>query len=139
MLKNVVFPAPFGPMRLTMDLSGILKSTALTATRPPKTLVIPLASRMFGATVSSFASDTRQLRNAVIFFALAQLLLALAVWDYAFGSQEHHQHEKDTEEEEVVLGDVRVREQGNAESVADVVHPHVHLRQQVEVDALHHD
>jgi hypothetical protein len=47
MLKKVVFPAPFGPMRLTMDLSGISKSTALTATRPPKALVIPRVSRMF--------------------------------------------------------------------------------------------
>jgi hypothetical protein len=82
MLKNVVFPAPFGPMRLTMDASGMSKSTALTARRPPKVLVIPRASRIFW--VSPVASDTGRLRNALVF--LAQLLLALAVWDYTFGS-----------------------------------------------------
>ncbi len=45
-LKNVVLPAPFGPMRLTIDPVGMSKSTARTATRPPKRLVICLASRM---------------------------------------------------------------------------------------------
>src|SRR5215210_6411048 len=133
MLKKVVFPAPFGPIRLTMPLSGMSKSTALTATSPPKTLLIPRASRMFG--IVSFASGTSRLHGALLL--LAQLLLALAVRDYAFGSQEHHHHQQDTEEEEVVLGDVRVREQGAAEGIADIVHPHVHLRQQVEVDPLH--
>src|SRR5918997_1010529 len=47
MLKNVVLPAPFGPIRLTMARSGMSKSTELTATRPPNTLVIPRASRIF--------------------------------------------------------------------------------------------
>src|SRR6266436_6539920 len=35
MLKNVVFPAPFGPIRLTIEPSGTVKSTSSTATRPP--------------------------------------------------------------------------------------------------------
>ena len=35
MLKNVVLPAPFGPIRLTIEPSGMAKSTLLTATRPP--------------------------------------------------------------------------------------------------------
>ena len=41
MLKNVVLPAPFGPIRLTMDRSGMSKSTEFTATRPPNRLVTP--------------------------------------------------------------------------------------------------
>jgi hypothetical protein len=45
-------------------------------------LVIPRASKIFGA--ASFASDTGRLYDALVFFA--QLLLALAVGDYAFGS-----------------------------------------------------
>jgi hypothetical protein len=44
-LKNVVLPAPFGPMIDTIDFSGTAKSTSLTATRPPKRLVTPIASR----------------------------------------------------------------------------------------------
>ena len=43
MLKNVVLPAPLGPMRLTIEPSGMSKSTLRTATRPPKRLVIALA------------------------------------------------------------------------------------------------
>ena len=45
-LKNVVLPAPLGPMRLTIEPSGMSKSTARTATRPPNRLVTPLAIRV---------------------------------------------------------------------------------------------
>ena len=38
MLKKVVLPAPFGPIRLTIERSGIVKSTSLTAIRPPNSL-----------------------------------------------------------------------------------------------------
>ena len=38
MLKNVVFPAPFGPIRLTIDRSGIVKSRSLTAVEPAELL-----------------------------------------------------------------------------------------------------
>ena len=43
-LKNVVFPAPFGPIRPTIERAGMTRSTWLTATRPPKALVTPRAS-----------------------------------------------------------------------------------------------
>src|SRR5918995_2239183 len=55
MLKNVVLPAPFGPMRLTMARSGMSKSTELTATSPPKTLVIPRASRILAPPLAAAA------------------------------------------------------------------------------------
>ena len=38
MLKNVVFPAPFGPMIETIECSGMSNDTSLTAARPPKCL-----------------------------------------------------------------------------------------------------
>jgi hypothetical protein len=41
MLKNVVLPAPFGPMRLTIAPRGMRKSTSSTATRPPNSFRIP--------------------------------------------------------------------------------------------------
>src|SRR3972149_4571735 len=44
-LKNVVLPAPFGPMTLTMAPSSSVKSSALTASSPPHRLVAPVASR----------------------------------------------------------------------------------------------
>ena len=36
MLKNVVLPAPFGPIKPTTPPRGITRSTSFTATRPPK-------------------------------------------------------------------------------------------------------
>src|SRR4051794_31403903 len=45
MLKNVVLPAPLGPMMLTMAPVGISKSILLTATRPPKRFVTLSALR----------------------------------------------------------------------------------------------
>ena len=43
-LKKVVFPAPFGPIRPTIERGGMTRSTLLTATSPPKALVTPRAS-----------------------------------------------------------------------------------------------
>src|ERR1043166_4251994 len=45
MLKNVVLPAPFGPIRLTIDPLGIVKLMSWTATRPRKRLVTWVAWR----------------------------------------------------------------------------------------------
>ena len=41
-MKNVVLPAPLGPISETIAFSGTVKLTSLTATRPPKILEIPL-------------------------------------------------------------------------------------------------
>src|SRR3712207_3833532 len=105
MLKNVVLPAPFGPIRLTIERSGMSKSTSLTAMRPPKTLVIPRASRMLATSRPArsrlarspplpFSSATRRLPERVSLVATlpaVQFLCALTVGDDAFGPQEHHQ------------------------------------------------
>jgi hypothetical protein len=90
MLKNVVLPAPFGPIRLTMERSGILKSTELTATRPPKTLVMPRASRILA--VSPFSSGTARTAHRVAGSGIlvVQLLGPLAIGDNPLRSQEHH-------------------------------------------------
>src|SRR3954466_16036484 len=46
MLKKVVLPAPFGPIRPLIEPCSITKSMLFTATRPPKRLVTPRASRI---------------------------------------------------------------------------------------------
>src|SRR5215212_6056937 len=137
MLKNVVLPAPFGPIRLTIERSGISKSISLTAMSPPKTLVIPRASRMFPFLSATSGSPERV--TDVTTLSAAQLLGALAVGDDAFGPQEHHEDKEETEQQEVVLRDVRLAERGAPDGVADGVDPHVDLRQQVEVEALQDD
>src|SRR5215204_2825793 len=137
MWKNVVLPAPLGPIRLTIERSGISKSTELTATSPPKSLLIPRASRMFATTPSLCPSSSgtgHSLHRAGIF--TVQLLRALAVGNDAFRSQEHHQDQDYAEQEEVVLRDIRLAEKWTPDGVADGVDPLVDLRQQVEVQAL---
>src|ERR671920_819789 len=126
MLKNVVLPAPFGPIRLTIERSGMSKSTSLTAMSPPKTLVIPRASRMFP--FSSLTGASPQCVADVAAFTAMQLLGALAVGDYALGPEEHHQHQNDTEKEEVVFGNVGLAQERAPDGVANVVYPLVYLR-----------
>jgi hypothetical protein len=46
MFKNVVFPAPFGPMIPTASLAFISKSTLFTAVKLPKFLVTPLVIKI---------------------------------------------------------------------------------------------
>src|SRR5919107_234980 len=127
MLKNVVLPAPFGPIRLTMERSGLSKFPELTATSPPKTLVIPRASMMLAtfslATFSSLIDVPPQRVADVPAFAAVQLLGPLAVGDYSLRPQEHHDHEQDAEQEEVVLGHVRFAQGRAPHGVTYRVHP----------------
>ncbi len=44
-LKNVVLPAPLGPMSPTISPSCTFMLTSSTAVRPPNRIVTPLASR----------------------------------------------------------------------------------------------
>src|ERR687893_797784 len=137
MLKNVVFPAPLGPIRLTIDRSGMSKFTELTATRPPKTFVMPRASsRALWPSGSGTGAPHRVAGAGVV---VAQLLLALAVGDDALGPEQHHQHEDQAEDKEVVAGQVHVAHRRAAYRVADGVNHRAQLRQGVEVDALQHD
>jgi hypothetical protein len=46
MLKNVVFPAPLGPMIETIDPTGMSIETSLTARNPPNSFVTPSAARI---------------------------------------------------------------------------------------------
>src|SRR3712207_3186241 len=136
MLKNVVLTAPFGPIKLTIERSGMSKSTSLTAMSPPKTLVILRASRMWAAGPFCSGTARRPHRIAGSGILVVQLFGALAVGDDALRAQEHHEDQNDAEQQEVVLRDVGLAEGGASESVADGVDPHVDLRQQIKVEAL---
>src|ERR687896_516590 len=106
MLKKVVLPAPFGPIRLTMERSGMSKSTESTATRPPKTFVTFRASRILAG--PSFPSGTGPSPNGVAArgVTLVQLLGPLAVGYYPFRPQEHHQYQDGDVEREARGEDV---------------------------------
>jgi hypothetical protein len=55
-LKSVVFPAPFGPIRLQICPASTLKLTSLTAVKPPKRLETPTMSRSALTTATACAA-----------------------------------------------------------------------------------
>ena len=57
-LKNVVFPAPLGPMSPTISPAFTVAETSETATRPPKRFV------MWSASSSAVIGPTRAARTA---------------------------------------------------------------------------
>src|ERR671917_400894 len=115
MLKNVVLPAPFGPIRLTIERSGMSKSTRFTATnRSPHG--VPTAGIL-----------------------VVQLLGALPVGDDALRPEEHHQDEHNAEDKETVLWDVHGGQRLVSDGLADRVHPSLYLRQKVKVGPLYND
>src|ERR1035437_4720213 len=64
-LKNVLLPAPFGPIRPTMSPSVTLRSAPSTARKPPKLMTMPLASSsMSGPPCRDVAPDLRHAAGA---------------------------------------------------------------------------
>src|SRR5262245_11989659 len=102
MLKNVVFPAPFGPIRLTMERCGMVKSMSSTATRPPNSL-------------RSSCTRTRSLMFDVIERLVVDTSLELGFPPSAgyqtLGSEEHHHHEDHAKDPELVFGHLDVERQ----------------------------
>src|SRR6266542_185390 len=99
MLKKVVLPAPFGPIRLTIEPCGMVKSTSSTATRPP----------------NSFRSSSTRRRSAMsgvverrVLDADLELGFPPSAGYQPLGPEEHHHHEDDAEDAELVLGNIDV-------------------------------
>src|ERR1700674_1347099 len=114
MLKNVVFPAPFGPIRLTIDPLGTVKSTSSTATRPPNSLR--------RSSVCSSTSGTGVLRvvERVIVHAFVELRGAPRARDQPLRPEEHHDHDDRSEDAELVFRNVDVRTEVAVDLPADV-------------------
>src|SRR5262245_32574879 len=104
MLKNVVLPAPLGPMRLTIDFSSMLKSTLLTAMSPPKRLTIFRATSSSATWLGSDSADGAfpKCLFAELFDFLGgiavKLARALTVGEDAFGPRQHQDHQRHAED-----------------------------------------
>src|SRR5688500_9475613 len=106
MLKKVVLPAPFGPIRETIEPRGIVKSTSFVAMRPPNSLrTLSATSRLSVIALipvreAALVSDVVERRVGD-----AELLLALvpAFRDQAGGSEQHHQDDDHAVDPELVL------------------------------------
>src|SRR5579864_3409168 len=114
MLKNVVLPAPFGPIRLTIAPSGTVKSTSSTATRPPNSFR--------SICVSSSALCTRDLRvvERLVVDAFVQLRRDPRARDQPLRPEEHDDHNDRAEDPELVLRDGDVRVEMRVDLRADV-------------------
>src|SRR6266568_1637626 len=110
MLKKVVFPAPFGPIRLTMARSSIVKSTLLTATSPPNRLVMPRAVSSSaiatsGANAAERAVDQRFFAELVQFFLCTpvHLYCSLPIREDTFRPRQHQDDQRQAKDAELVL------------------------------------
>src|SRR5690242_14534 len=112
MLKNVVLPAPFGPISDTTLPRGTVNETLLTATRPPNTFRTSCASRIDSALMPAPSSRCRSCRpcllgvvERLVVHSLVELERAPARRDEALGPEQHH----DQDDRAVDAGRVELR------------------------------
>src|SRR6187551_2934169 len=102
MLKKVVFPAPFGPIRLTILPWGMVKSTSSTATRPPNSL------RNCSTWTMSLMLEVIE---RLVVDSHLELGLPPSTGYQALGPEQHHHHQDDAEDPELVLRHLDVQRQ----------------------------
>src|SRR5262245_29473761 len=118
MLKNVVFPAPFGPMRLTTLPRGIVKSTSSVATRPPNSL------RTFSATSRlPFSLLMLCVVERRVVHAFVELRPTSLAWDQSLWPDEHDDDDDRSVDPELVQRHLEVGAERVVERRADVREP----------------
>src|SRR5262245_33538707 len=113
MLKNVVLPAPFGPMRLTIEPCGTVKSTSSTATSPPNSLRSSSLTRRL--------SGTRHLRvvERLVVHAFVQLRRSSRARNQPLGPEEHDDDDDRAKDAELVQRHIEVRAEVPVDPGAD--------------------
>src|SRR6476646_213743 len=99
MLKNVVLPAPFGPMRATIDPTGIVKSTSSTATSPPNSLRSAIVSRR--SSVTALLRRVPHVHERLVVDARLELQLPSPLGNKAAGTEQHDEHDDDSVDPEI--------------------------------------
>src|SRR5688572_25446918 len=107
-LKNVVLPAPLGPMTLTMEFGSISKSRLFTASSPPKRLVTFWALRR--AISSALPRGNRAARDGALGLDVLLLDVQLALYrtrrQQPLRPEAHHQDQRAAVEQQAVLGEL---------------------------------
>ena len=114
MLKNVVLPAPLGPMIETIDCSrdaerdvvdGHQAAEELRDVASASSTAAGAAAAALGAGAVLAASLTRapRRRDSSLADALGELDLASSLGQQALGPQHHHDHEQEAEDPEAEL------------------------------------
>src|SRR5438093_4071333 len=118
MLKNVVLPAPFGPISETTEPRGIVKSTSFVATRPPNSFrTCSATKRSSPLPPFSLMLDVVQRR---VGHALVELRFASLTRDQSLRPQQHRHDDDQTVDPELVLRHLEARPEGLVDRVADV-------------------
>src|SRR5579862_1616033 len=94
MLKNVVLPAPFGPISDTIEPRGIVKSTSFTATRPPNSFRNASVWRRRASTLMT--SRRARVHQRLVLDAELELRLGARARNEPRRSEQHHQHEDES-------------------------------------------
>src|SRR3954449_2752263 len=115
MLKNVVLPAPFGPISDTTVPRGIVKSTSSVATRPPNSL------RRFSTTTRlPFGLLMLRVVERRVVNAFVELRPASRTRDQPFRPDQHDEHDDRAVDPELVQRHLEVRPERLVQLVADV-------------------
>src|SRR5215212_8087071 len=88
MLKNVVLPAPLGPIRLTTWPRGIVKSTSSVATSPPNSLRTFSATRRLPFSLLMLCVVEGRVGDSLV-----ELGPPSRTRDQPFRADEHHEHD----------------------------------------------
>ena len=143
-MKNVVLPAPLGPMIETIERSGISNETSLTATSPPKifetdsvssSVFAPLAPDVAGADAGRAHSLAprvhvglgRRADRVARADALGELHRPSSLGQQPLRAQHHDEQDEEAEDAEVQDREVEVQAQGARHAVE-------HLGDEVRVD-----
>src|SRR5262249_36859785 len=118
MLKNVVLPAPFGPIRLTTAPRGIVKSMSLVATRPPNSLRTCSATTRLPFSLLMLHVVERRVVHAFVELGPSSL-----TWDQSLRANQHHEHNDRAVDPELVERHLEMRAEGLVERVPDVREP----------------
>src|SRR3954470_7942562 len=121
MLKNVVFPAPFGPMSETIALAGTLNSTSSTATSPPNSLRRN-SVRSSGSTGSG-TGDLVIVERLVVNLRVVHLRRDTCARYQPLGTEQHHDDDDHAEDPELVERHVEMGMEVAVDPRADVRQP----------------
>src|SRR5215211_4388419 len=105
MLKKVVLPAPFGPIRLMIDPVGIVNSMSFTAISPPNSFRTFAACRMsvIGRIPVAEGRLVSHVVERCVRRPLLELLLVSPLGDQARRTEEHHHDDDQPVDPELVL------------------------------------
>src|SRR5204863_7415391 len=118
MLKNVVLPAPFGPISDTTEPRGIVKSTSSVATSPPNSLRTPSATTRLPLSLPMLRVVERRVLDAFV-----KLCSASRTRNQPLRPDQHHEDDDRAVDPELVQRHLEVGAERLVQRMPDVREP----------------